>query len=189
MLSPESFRMRASLIKGFLNVTENVENVIKGKKFTPEDRTATNDRKGNWRKQELWMAAKIVSQFNLYQEFSKETEKLGFAKMRDIFLSLAIEPNRPSILDDARAYIKNLTDYSCPKDTDLGAGPDKKISELLIRVKRTQIFKLRNDVVHKTGYRPKRDESEHAVKEARSVLFPLTRFIQRGPDDVVANVA
>ena len=39
MLPSESFRMRASLIKEFLNVTENVENVIEVKKLSPEDRT------------------------------------------------------------------------------------------------------------------------------------------------------
>ena len=69
MLPSESFRMRASLIKGFLNVTENVENVIKANKFSPEDRTVVMNGKGSWSNQELWMAAKIVSQFNFITAF------------------------------------------------------------------------------------------------------------------------
>ena len=43
MLPSESFRMRVSLIKEFLNVTENVENVIEVKKLSPEDRTVATD--------------------------------------------------------------------------------------------------------------------------------------------------
>ena len=69
MLSPESYRMRASLIKGFRNVTENVENVIRKMKFSSEDRTPINDGQGNWSRQELWVAAKIVSQFNFFTAF------------------------------------------------------------------------------------------------------------------------
>ena len=69
MLPSESFRMRASLIKGFLNVTENVENVIKANKYSPEDRTVVMNGKGSWSNQELWMAAKIVSQFNFITAF------------------------------------------------------------------------------------------------------------------------
>ena len=61
--------MRASLIKGFRNVTENVENVVRKMKFSPDDRTPINDGKGNWSRQELWMAAKIVSQFNFFTAF------------------------------------------------------------------------------------------------------------------------
>ena len=62
MLSPESLRMRLSLAKGFSNVTRNVENVIRQKNLSPEDPTLVTE--GNWSGQELWIAAKIVSQFN-----------------------------------------------------------------------------------------------------------------------------
>ena len=69
MLPSKGFRMRASLIKGFSNVTVNVENLIKAKNLTPEDRTIVNDGKGTWSRQELWVAAKIISQFNFFTSF------------------------------------------------------------------------------------------------------------------------
>ena len=69
MLPSESFKMRASLIRGFLNVTANVENAIKVNNLSPENRTTVTEGKGSWSKQELWMAAKIVSQFNFITAF------------------------------------------------------------------------------------------------------------------------
>jgi len=41
-------------------------------------------------------------------------------------------------------------------------------------LKETGISALRNKVVHKSGYRPTRDEAEQAHEEAQSILFPLT---------------
>lgn len=112
----------------------------------------------------------------LLQELSRVTAARTFVQMRGIFLSLAINPNRPSDLDESEALINALRDYRCPKDAELESWPKMQISRFLMRVKRTRINELRNKVVHKHGYRPKRDEAERALKEARSVLFPLTNW-------------
>lgn len=74
MLSPESFRLRASLIGGFRNVTYNVEKIIEAKNFSPEDLTTVND--GNWSKQELWIGARLVSQFNFITAFELQLKLL-----------------------------------------------------------------------------------------------------------------
>ena len=116
-----------------------------------------------------------LDQFNqLYMQLSDETEKFGFAKMRDVFLRLAVQRDRPSGLDEAQGYIGALSKYSRPKDREIEFLPDKGIAALLIHIKQTRINELRNDVVHKRAYRPKRVEAEDAVAEARAVLFPLT---------------
>ncbi len=63
-LSSESYRMRLSLAKGFSNVTRNIENMIRDAGWLPEDQEPNNYGNGNWSGQEIWMSAKIVSQFN-----------------------------------------------------------------------------------------------------------------------------
>ena len=109
----------------------------------------------------------------LSQNLEEEIKSFSFEKMRSCFLHLIIEFNLPSTLDEAENHIKNL-DPKPPKDAELKSVADN-LGNLLIRVKGTKINELRNKVVHKTGYRPTHVETEEALKEARSVLFPLTR--------------
>ncbi|MCY4002147.1 MAG: hypothetical protein OXF33_00335 [Rhodospirillales bacterium] len=111
---------------------------------------------------------------DLFLSLSEATKELTFWRMRDIFLRLAISPNSPADLAGSEAAINVLQNHKCPKDAELENWPDKQISLLLMKVKRTQINVLRNKVVHKDGYRPKKEEAEAAVREARSILFPLT---------------
>ena len=59
---------------------------------------------------------------------------------------------------------------------------DTKVANFLINLKKTRVNILRNDVVHKIGYRPTRDEAENAVEEARSSLFPLTNCLDLHDD-------
>ena len=117
-----------------------------------------------------------------FRELARETEKLSFERMRNIFLALLVRADRPASLEEAKGHIDSLRAHSCPKDNDLTAGRDKKTLKLLLRVKRTKISEMRNDVVHKNGYRPDRSEAEGALKEARSVLFPLTSLLDLHDD-------
>ena len=57
------------------------------------------------------------------------------------------------------------------------AGVSKRMEDLLVDVRDTKINRLRNEVVHKRGFRPRRRQAEAAVKEGRSVLFPLGRLL------------
>ena len=116
-----------------------------------------------------------LDRFNqLYKHFSNETQKFGFSKMRSAFLRLAVEMDRPHDLDCSRKYIDALSKCNLPKNSEIESLPDKNVAALLIRVKQTRINELRNHVVHKRAYRPRREETEDAVAEARDVLFPLT---------------
>ena len=71
MLSSKSFRLRASLIRGFRNVTYNVEKIIEAKNFSPEDLTTVSD--GNWSKQELWMGGEACQSIQFHHSFRTET--------------------------------------------------------------------------------------------------------------------
>ena len=118
----------------------------------------------------------------LVRELARETGDLSFARMRNIYLRLMVRSEQPSSLDEVKVHIKDLRECQCPKDKELTVGRDKRISKLLLRVKRSKINGLRNDVVHKDGYRPKRSEAEHALSEARSVLLPLTSLLDLHDD-------
>ena len=111
---------------------------------------------------------------HLFRKLSSVTEMFAFGPMRRVFLNLAIDPNRPFSLNESEALMDALPKDTCPEEAELENRSDKQTSELLIRIRQTEIHKLRNKIVHKQGYRPKRDEAERALREARSVLFPLT---------------
>lgn len=63
-LSSGSYRMRLSLAKGFSNVTRNIEAMVREVGWSPEDQKPIEHGNANWSGQELWMAAKLVGQFN-----------------------------------------------------------------------------------------------------------------------------
>ena len=117
-----------------------------------------------------------------FRELASGTEKLSFVRMRNIFLALSVRADGPASLEESKGHIDSLRAHSCPKDDDLIVGRDKKTSEPILRVKRTKMNGMRNDVVHKNGYRPDRSEAEGALKEARSVLFPLTSLLDLHDD-------
>ena len=109
----------------------------------------------------------------LYKNLEAKIHGFGFDKMRGGFLRLVVESNPPSEPYEAARYIDDFTPES-PKDSVLKSVTDSTLADYLMRVKRAGINEVRNRVIHKSGYRPSREEAEKEVKEARSVLFPLT---------------
>ena len=118
----------------------------------------------------------------LSRDLSSATETFGFAKMRNTVLRLAVEPNRPSVLDEAGSYIGSLSKCNSPKESELKLLADKNVANYLTRIKQTRINVLRNRVIHKQAYRPKRVEADDVVTEARAVLFPLTSLLDLHDD-------
>ena len=118
----------------------------------------------------------------LHRKLFDNTEKFGFIKMRSAALSLAVAPTPPSTLVDAEKHIETLSRSKLPSDAELDALHENKIARLLIRIRQVRINKLRNNVIHKVGYRPKHEEAETALEEARSILFPLTHLLNLHDD-------
>ena len=119
---------------------------------------------------------KDINHFNrLAEMLSKKVERCTFIPMRKLFLQQIIAASRPANLAEAETLVAKLRVPSCePTDTELERLGDEELVALLKRVKNTTIHKLRNAVVHKQAYRPTQEETEVALEEARSVLFPLT---------------
>ena len=122
-----------------------------------------------------------LSGFNELEEaLQKKISDHAFHSMRSLFLQHLVSRPAAGSLTDAAAVIAGLPDDRPrdPKDVAIDNVGDLKLIPLLKSLKATRINTLRNQVVHKRAYRPKREEVESALQEARSILFPLTAHLQ-----------
>ena len=114
---------------------------------------------------------------DLYRRLEKTTEKYAFQDMRDLYLERVTDTVSPGNLDEAEGIIASIRKRKIPSDHKIESVRDTKLAKHLMMLKRTGINVLRNKVVHKSGYRPTRDEAEQAHEEAESILFPLTQLL------------
>lgn len=120
---------------------------------------------------------------DLYRRLERTTEKYAFQDMRDLFLERVTDSVFPGNLDEVEGIITSICKRKkIPRDHKIESVRDTELSDLLIMVEKTGINALRNKVVHKSGYRPTRDEAEQAHEEAQSILFPLTRLLDLHDD-------
>jgi hypothetical protein len=121
----------------------------------------------------------IAALNQLSKELQKRIEKHAFAPMRRLFLSHIVTSRSPKTLAEASGLVSALPDHpEDPKDTAIESLGNAKLVSLLKALKGTNIHKLRNQIVHKSAYRPTRDEVDEALRETRSILFPLTSQLQ-----------
>lgn len=120
-----------------------------------------------------------LSELNaLAEALQNRTSDHTFRRMRALFLQHVVSPPTLRSLADAGAAVAALPDRPVdPKDTAIDNLGDSKLVHLLKGLKATTINTLRNRVVHKQAYRPRREEVEAALQEARSILFPLTSHL------------
>lgn len=107
-----------------------------------------------------------------------------FTPMRALFLQHIVTGQPPKNLVEAEAMVTALPHRpgDPPKDVAIESLGDAKLVPLLKALKATSIHTLRNSIVHKQAYRPTREEVEAALKETRSILFPLTSHLQLHDD-------
>jgi hypothetical protein len=111
----------------------------------------------------------------LYEKIKKYT----FTPMQAMFLQYIVTGRSPKNLLEAAAMVAALPECQVnPKDAAIESLGDGKLVPLLKALKATSIHRMRNRVVHKQAYRPTREETEAALKETRSILFPLTSHLQ-----------
>jgi hypothetical protein len=111
-------------------------------------------------------------------------EKFGFENLRNVFLGQVIASPDIATFDEASRAIENLPNLrKAPCDHLLDQYQDKVIANLLKRLKDTKINQLRNEVVHKRGFRPTLEEVESALDETRAIIFPLGSRLGIADDD------
>ncbi len=117
-----------------------------------------------------------ISKLNvLGEKLYKNIKRAAFNPMRNHFLCHIVEGRQPKNLDEAEVMIASLYERSnCPKDADFEKLPNKDLLQMLKMVRDVKIDRRRNEVVHKTAYRPTLSQVKEAIEETRSILMPLT---------------
>jgi len=114
---------------------------------------------------------------NVHELLFEKTRERSFRPMRAIFLHRVVE-DVPANLSISVEILGNLADLIAePKASITTRHPDPVVRSLLGRIKSVRVNELRNMSVHHRAYRPRRDEAEAALEEAREILFPLGRLL------------
>jgi hypothetical protein len=118
------------------------------------------------------------------------TRKYTYTKMRNIFLNLIVRGANYRSLAESESGISALNaDTNEPSDDDIRAIQHSDMREVLLRLKKCKVSELRNDVVHKVGYRPNISEVELALDETASILHRLNRLLGQPMDDIYFHTA
>ena len=108
-------------------------------------------------------------------KLSEIIEKHSFYYMRNLFLWRVTASDSPNTLDTSENIIEDLPNHLRHSERHrIDALSDEVLRSLLRDLSRVVIHKLRNKVVHKQGFRPKRQQIESALKETRCILFPMS---------------
>lgn len=116
------------------------------------------------------------------------TERHTFKPMRWVFLRAAVDNPHPATIAAAEAYIRSIPrrPAEVPR-SDIEALQDQNLRSLLLHVLDSSIDDLRNDIVHKTAYRPTLDETKAAVDDAYITIFRLGQHYGLGNDNFHLN--
>ena len=119
----------------------------------------------------------------LNEVLQKKIKKHAFDPMRALFLRHMVIGRSPKNFVDSANMIANLpTSPKCAKTADIESLCDTKLVPLLMAIKDANINTLRNRIVHKQAYRPKREEAELALKNTKDILVPLQDYFQLHDD-------
>jgi hypothetical protein len=116
------------------------------------------------------------------------TERHTFHRMRRLFLRTVVDQVRPATLAEARHYVASIPKQPDEVDpAEITAVTDDGLRNLLLQCRGASIADLRNAIVHKSAYRPTKQEAEEAVQQACEVVFPLTRYFDLATVDYHLN--
>jgi hypothetical protein len=108
---------------------------------------------------------------------TKRTRELTFSGMRAFFLNhvvltRALIKRNADSLDESKIILAQLT-TNIPSIEALSRVNDPKLVPWLNKVSEIRIGELRNNVVHKSGYRPSLVEVEKAISETEEIMNGL----------------
>lgn len=120
-------------------------------------------------------------QFNdLCKKLHTKIKDYCFKGLQNVFFDLYLN-------DKAFQSLKNIEDYintidcrknKTPQNAEIKSYPNIKARELFKKLELTEINKLRNDVVHKYGYRPDKLLVEENLENIKEVIFGLVGMFQ-----------
>lgn len=115
-----------------------------------------------------------------------KTKSWTYKPLRKTFINLIKQEINPKTLTESSNIIEGLERYSKkePSDLEIENIKDKKLSNTLLLLKKCSIDSLRNDVVHKNGYRPTLEKVENAEEESTKILYSLDKCLNVLSDDL-----
>jgi hypothetical protein len=115
----------------------------------------------------------------------KKIKNASYYHLRNIFLNIIAQDIRINDINDARLKISNLLNMNKePSNSDIEDVTDPSLRDLLLKLKNSNINKLRNEVVHKYAYLPSQNEVELALEDTRCILFGLATKLGICGDDI-----
>ncbi|MDP1675637.1 MAG: hypothetical protein Q8L88_02135 [Bacteroidota bacterium] len=104
----------------------------------------------------------------------ESTRKWPFYLLRNTFINFITNKIKSNGLEQSNSIILDLKLYSSePTNEAIKSIEDNKLSDLILRLKNTQVNILRNRIIHKYGYRPTVEEVESSKDETEQILFGI----------------
>lgn len=117
-----------------------------------------------------------------------KTARHTFEPMRSTFLRLAIDGTRPATLSAAETWIASIPKQPTKIDrSEIERLAEDGLRSLLLDVNDATIADLRNNVVHKSAYRPRLNETTSAIDDAYRTIFGLSGRFELQDDDYHLN--
>jgi hypothetical protein len=108
----------------------------------------------------------------------RRIKEFTFSSMRAIFLDRLAHHEEPESPIEAETAISELRNKSTlPSDEAIERIPCEPAIPILKLLKNSAVGRMRNQVVHKHAYRPTQDEASATHEEARSIIHPLTFYL------------
>ena len=99
-----------------------------------------------------------------------------FFPLRNVLMNTAVRSVHPQTLDESEMAIPRIEDENFGQDVAnarIAAFPDPQVRDVLLRLQDLTIGELRNKVVHKDAYRPRRSEVENCRTEEIELLYDV----------------
>jgi hypothetical protein len=118
----------------------------------------------------------------LHRDVRCATAKFTFFPMRNVVMNMLIEDPWPSTLEEASQAIVQIAALGGgePASATIADVPDARTRELLDGLIGLSVGRLRNDVVHKHAYRPKRSQVEPCLTAEISLLYRVKHHLAVG---------
>jgi hypothetical protein len=122
-----------------------------------------------------------LKQFNRLAALLGDTiEKFTFDPLRNVLVNTVVERVHPDTLDESETAIARIKDEKFgqrPAAARVEAFPDAPVRDVLLRLRNLRINELRNRVVHKEAYRPRRAEVEACRDDEIRVMYRTRRLL------------
>ncbi len=114
---------------------------------------------------------------NFFEKIHKRFKKFTYYELRNIVFDVYLNDKSFSTQEEILDYLYKLTGNPIqePSDKNIKAKIDEKQRNIFMDLKGLKIHEIRNNVVHKEGYRPTLDDVKHYINQVTSFIENFKR--------------